>query len=134
MLTSSRRTRTPLKGISSKPPSGSFTRKMSKLPNSNFIYLIPEMNTVDSVTDFRPIACYSLFYKIISKILVIILPHFLSLNQGAFTKVIVGQDCTLLPNRPMVNFKVKRSTPKVYVKLDLTKAYDNIYGSCSSPF
>ncbi|XP_074313550.1 uncharacterized protein LOC141648729 [Silene latifolia] len=46
------------------------TGKLAKQANVTVLTLIPKKDVVTSVKDFRPIACYTILYKTISKILV----------------------------------------------------------------
>ncbi|GJU59485.1 RNA-directed DNA polymerase, eukaryota, reverse transcriptase zinc-binding domain protein, partial [Tanacetum coccineum] len=45
------------------------TRKILKEINSTLISLIPKIQNHDKVTDFRPIACFNVIYKCISKLI-----------------------------------------------------------------
>ncbi|KAL0411318.1 UNVERIFIED_CONTAM: hypothetical protein Slati_3721500 [Sesamum latifolium] len=47
-----------------------FTGKLLKQVNATLLTLIPKVSTPTSVTDYRPISCCNVFYKIITKIIV----------------------------------------------------------------
>ena len=58
--------------------------------NSTILALIPKKNEAKVMKDYRPISCYNVIYKVISKILAIqlktILLKFIAPNQSAFIK------------------------------------------------
>ncbi|XP_021848076.2 uncharacterized protein [Spinacia oleracea] len=103
-------------------------RKILKEINVASITLVPKVSVPATVGDFRPIACCSVIYKCISKLLCRklndVLPDIISPNQGAFVPgrsilhiVLVCQDLV----------KMYRSSQKAkcsLLKLGLRKAYD----------
>lgn len=65
-------------------------RKLLEQVNATVISLIPKVNTPTLASDFRPIACCNVLYKVISKVLCTrlrgILPHLIHKNQCAFVE------------------------------------------------
>lgn len=65
---------------------------MPKSVNATLLALIPKSTDLAAatITDFRPVACCNMLYKVISKILAnrlkLILPDFIEPNQSAFVK------------------------------------------------
>lgn len=66
------------------------TRKLLKEINVTSITLIPKVSCPKGVGDYRPIACCSVLYKCLTKIIAnrlnSVLPDIISCNQGAFMK------------------------------------------------
>jgi len=66
------------------------TGRILKQLNHTFLTLIPKTNEASSLTDYRPISCCNVVYKIISKILSnrlkMVVGELISLNQCAFFK------------------------------------------------
>jgi hypothetical protein len=62
--------------------------KMEESVNYTNIVLIPKSKHPSTVSEFRPISLYTVFYKLISKVLANriknVLPHIISCNQSAF--------------------------------------------------
>ncbi|PKU80242.1 Putative ribonuclease H protein [Dendrobium catenatum] len=92
--------------------------KGSPIPNffsSTSVVLIPKSNEVNSWNEFRHISLCSVFYKLVSKILMnrlsLILPNIISPNQMGFVKGRAITDNILLAQE---------------MKLDIAKAYNNI--------
>ena len=58
--------------------------------NHTFITLVPKVNNLELVYDFRPISLFNVLYKIFSKVLVNrlkkIMPQIIPEHQSAFTK------------------------------------------------
>lgn len=105
-------------------------RKLLEQVNATVISLIPKVNTPTLASDFRPIACCNVLYKVISKVLCTrlrgILPHLIHKNQCAFVEgrsivhnILIGEDLIRCYNR-------KSASARCLIKLDLRKAYDTI--------
>ncbi|XP_074305588.1 uncharacterized protein LOC141640806 [Silene latifolia] len=66
------------------------TGKLLKQVNHTMVTLIPKVAILGNVTQFRPISCCNVVYKVISKLLctrlAMILPTIISPNQGGFIK------------------------------------------------
>ncbi|KAK9667762.1 hypothetical protein RND81_13G009700 [Saponaria officinalis] len=66
------------------------TVRMPKQLNTTLLTLVPKKKVVKNVQDFRPIACCSVIYKVISKILAnrmqLLLPLLIGQEQAAFIK------------------------------------------------
>jgi len=64
------------------------SQQLSNGLNHNFVTLIPKKDKLQNISDYRPISCANLLYKIISKIIYGRIKHFLpyliSENQSAF--------------------------------------------------
>ncbi|XP_056695032.1 uncharacterized protein [Spinacia oleracea] len=106
------------------------TGKILKEINITSISLVPKVTVPASVGDFRPIACCSVLYKCISKLLCKklsqVLPDIISPTQGAFVagrsilhNVLICQDLIKHYNR-------RNTRPSCLMKLDLKKAFDTV--------
>ncbi|XP_074305841.1 uncharacterized protein LOC141641063 [Silene latifolia] len=106
------------------------TIKLLKQVNSTTLTLIPIKHRPLSVSDFRPISCCNVLYKIISKVIcnrmANVLPEIISANQSAFIKgreivdnILICQDLVRL-------YKRKSCYHRCIMKIDLKKAYDSI--------
>ncbi|PKU82406.1 Putative ribonuclease H protein [Dendrobium catenatum] len=101
-----------------------------KFFSTTSIALIPKNNEVNSWNDFRPISLCSVFYKLISKILVnrlsLLLPKLISSNQMGFVKGRAIVDNILLAQEFCQDLDTKTRGGNMIFKLDIAKAYDNI--------
>ncbi|PKU66869.1 integrator complex subunit 11 [Dendrobium catenatum] len=101
-----------------------------KFFTSTSIILIPKIVGAIKWNDFRPISLCSFFNKLISKIiskrLESILPRIISSNQTGFVKGRTIFNNVLLTQELAhdINTKVKGSN--IILKLDISKAYDNL--------
>ncbi|XP_056685709.1 uncharacterized protein [Spinacia oleracea] len=106
------------------------TAKILKEVNVTSITLVPKVSVPASVGDFRPIACCSVIYKCISKLLCeklgSVLPDVISNTQGAFVSgrsilhnVMVCQDIIKM-------YRGSQKQPNCFMKLDLRKSYDTV--------
>lgn len=102
--------------------------KLLKSINSAPITLIAKMDKPSSVEDFRPIACCTIMYKIVVKIMVSrlqqVLPLLVGCGQSAFVKGRDVHDNILLTHELVNNYQRKQISPRVVIKVDIRKAYD----------
>ncbi|KAK4382686.1 Retrovirus-related Pol polyprotein from type-2 retrotransposable element R2DM [Sesamum angolense] len=106
------------------------TGRILKQVNVTLLTLIPKVRTPHSVTDFRPISCCNVIYKVISKILVCrfreILNLLISPSQNAFVPVRLISDSVLLAQELFFGYNQCRLPPRCALKVDLRKAYDTV--------
>lgn len=104
--------------------------QLLKCFNRTNVVLLPKNSMPRGAEDFRPIACCSTFYKVISKLLCTrlqdVLPSLIDENQSAFVvgrsilhNVLNGQELLRLYNR-------KSASPCLLMKIDNRKAYDSV--------
>lgn len=98
--------------------------------NWTTITLIPKIVNAERVTDFRPISCCNILYKVISKILARrlekILPDMISPNQSAFVKGRLLIENMLLASELMQGFNQKHISRRGVLKVDLRKTFDSL--------
>ena len=98
--------------------------------NCTSLTLIPKIADPASVADYRPIACCSVLYKIISRILTarlqIVIPKLISDSQAGFIPGRSMTDNILLATELVKGYNRKFNTPKCMLKVDLRKAYDSV--------
>jgi len=104
-------------------------KKLVREINHTFLTLVPKSTNANSLSDFRPIACCNLLYKLITKILSNrlqgVIDDLISLNQSAFLKGRQISDCTLLAHELVRDFN-KPMGSRVCMKVDLKKAFDSV--------
>lgn len=88
---------------------------------------MPKNKSAYALSDFKPIACCNIFYKIISKILTNrlqkVINHLVSLNQSSFIKGQLITDNILLSHELVRDFSNTFGSARVALKGDLKKAY-----------
>ncbi|XP_056685650.1 uncharacterized protein [Spinacia oleracea] len=106
------------------------TGKMLRKINNTSVTLIPKVQNATSIKDFRPIACCSIVYKLISKILTsrmqVVIGDVIRNAQSGF---IPGRNISgniLLASELVKCYSRKYISPRCMIKVDLKKAYDSI--------
>ena len=98
--------------------------------NHSLIVLVPKTKLANSVGDYRPIACCSVVYKVISKILASrlasVLDSIIDGAQSAFVKGRSLMENVHLAQELLRNFSRKRISPRCLIKVDLRKAFDSV--------
>ncbi|KAK1324497.1 hypothetical protein QJS10_CPA01g02394 [Acorus calamus] len=107
-----------------------FQRRCSlRLVSHSFIALIPISLHVDSLDLYRPIYLCNTFYKIITKVMDLILQpimkHLISHHQSAFIKDRSTHHNTLLAHE-LVKY-LNQGKPRACIKVDLKKAFDSVH-------
>ncbi|CAH9100586.1 unnamed protein product [Cuscuta epithymum] len=104
--------------------------KMLKQLNHTVIALIPKTSHSPKVSDYRPISCTNVLYKIITKIIaariIPTLPGLINKAQGAFVDGRLMFDNIFLAQELVRGYNRKRISPRCMIKVDLRKAYDTI--------
>jgi hypothetical protein len=97
--------------------------------NSAYITLIPKLEGVDKVKDFRPISLIHSFAKLMTKLmanrLASQLQHLVSPNQSAFIKKRFIQDNFMLVQHT-ARFLQQQKQPRIMIKLDISKAFNSV--------
>ncbi|WCJ29361.1 DNAse I-like superfamily protein [Euphorbia peplus] len=103
---------------------------MLKQINSTALVVIPKVADPKELGDFRPIACCTVLYKIITKIITdrfnVVINQLVCVNQSAF---ILGRsiaDNILLAHELIRNYHRVSEGKSCAMKIDLKKAYDSI--------
>jgi len=106
--------------------SGSLLKQM----NHTLIALVPKSAHANSVSDFRPIACCNVIYKVISKILAArlrpVLGGIIDISQSAFVEGRSMIENIHLVQELLRKYNRKRVSPRCLIKVDLRKAYDSV--------
>lgn len=109
------------------------TGMMLKEWNHALIALVPKSNHSNLVTDYRPMSCCNVFYKIISKILASrlrsVIGDIVDPAQSAFIKDRSIVDNIHLAQELFRKYRRKNSSARCILKVDLQKAYDTIHWS-----
>ncbi|XP_021771869.1 uncharacterized protein LOC110736014 [Chenopodium quinoa] len=106
------------------------TGTMNTQWNCTIVTLVPKVQNPTFVKDFRPIACCTVLYKIISKILTARLARLVGeVIDEAQAGFIPGKhigDNILLATELIKGYSHKFISPRCMIKVDLKKAYDSI--------
>jgi mannosylglycoprotein endo-beta-mannosidase len=98
--------------------------------NHCIIALIPKSANATSASDFRPISCCNVIYKVIAKILAARLSHALasiiSPMQNAFLGGRLMADNIHLVQELLRNYERKWTSPRCMMKIDFRKAFDSV--------
>ncbi|XP_023641325.1 uncharacterized protein LOC111831438 [Capsella rubella] len=100
--------------------------------NKTHVRLIPKTRSPQKMTEYRPIALCTVFYKIISKLLSRrlqpVLQAIISENQSAFVPKRAISDNVLITHEALHYLKTSKAKKMCFmaVKTDMSKAYDRI--------
>lgn len=104
--------------------------RLLKQWNHTVIALVPKSNDASSINDYRPISRCTIFYKIISKVLVEILKTMLKCHvDSAHAASVEGRsivDNIHLAQERLIKYARKRGSPCCTLKVDIQKAYDTV--------
>ncbi|KAJ9536237.1 hypothetical protein OSB04_un000586 [Centaurea solstitialis] len=104
--------------------------RLAKELNHTLICLLPKSVNATSVSDFRPIACCSVLYKCIAKVIVErmkpYLGNLISNSQSAFIPGRKICDNILMAHELVVGYHLSKGPPRCAFKIDLRKAYDMV--------
>lgn len=106
------------------------TGKIPKQLNCTYVTLIPKTENACRVKEFRPIACCSVLYKILSKVLAnrmqSVLSSVIGDCQSAFVKGVVIFDNIILSHKLVKGYGRKNISPRCMIKIDIQKTYDSV--------
>ncbi|XP_021729350.1 uncharacterized protein LOC110696371 [Chenopodium quinoa] len=92
--------------------------------------MVPKVGNASKVSQFRPIACCNVLYKVIARMICSrlkeILPGLISEVQSAFVAGRSILDNILICQDVLKGYKDKQKAPRCTIKVDLRKAYDSI--------
>lgn len=98
--------------------------------NATLLSLIPKTTDAEKMTDFRPIACCNVLYKVVSKILAkrlkATLPEAIELNQCAFVEGRLLLENVLLATEIVKDYHKPSVSSRSAIKLDIAKAFDTV--------
>ncbi|MFS7946370.1 putative RNA-directed DNA polymerase [Helianthus anomalus] len=104
--------------------------KLLKQVNHTILALVPKKDTPNTVLDYRPISCYNVLFKCVSKIITDrikgSLNNLVGINQSAFIPGRKISDNILLTQELMHNYHLNRGPPRCAFKIDIQKAYDTV--------
>ncbi|KAK9704710.1 hypothetical protein RND81_07G006500 [Saponaria officinalis] len=95
--------------------------KMLWYANTTVLTLIPKKSSASSVVDYRPIACCTLFYKVVSKILAnrlkVVLPSLIGYEQAAFVAHISIFHNVMLSQALVKGYDRAHISPRALIKI-----------------
>ena len=98
--------------------------------------LIPKINNLEKVTDYKPISLCNVAYKIASKMIAnrmkVVLQDIINENQSEFVAERLIIDNVLVAHELMnhISKKKKGKWGEMAIKLDMSKAYDCVEWDC----
>ncbi|KAL0297822.1 UNVERIFIED_CONTAM: Retrovirus-related Pol polyprotein from type-2 retrotransposable element R2DM [Sesamum angustifolium] len=106
------------------------TGRLLKQVNTTLLALIPKIRVPNMVSDFRPISCCNVLYKVITKIIVqrlrLVLDAMISPSQNAFVPGRSIGDNILLAQEMFTGYNRQGLPKRCALKIDLRKAYDTV--------
>ncbi|KAK4383266.1 putative ribonuclease H protein [Sesamum angolense] len=104
--------------------------RLLKQVNTTILALIPKVRAPSTVSDFRPISCCNVLYKVITKIIVqrlrLVLDKLISPSQNAFVPGRSIGDNILLAQELFTGYNRQGLPMRCALKVDLRKAYDTV--------
>ncbi|XP_070043632.1 uncharacterized protein [Nicotiana tomentosiformis] len=104
--------------------------KLYKAINCTTVTLVPKVNKPTTVKEYRPIACCSILYKIISKILASrlqkVMPYIICEAQAGFIPGRKIANNAILAHELVKSYTRSQISPRCMIKIDLQKAYDSV--------
>ena len=98
--------------------------------NSTILALILKKTDSMVMKDYRPIACFNVLYKVVSKILANrlkkLLPSIISENQSTFIKGRLLMENVLLASEMVKDYHKESISPRCVMKIDISKAFDSV--------
>ena len=98
--------------------------------NATLLSLVPNTTDAEKLSDFRPIACCNVIYKVISKILArrlkATLPAAIEMNQCAFVDGRLLLKNVLLATEIVKDYHKSSVSSRSAMKLDISKAFDTV--------
>lgn len=99
--------------------------------NTTLLTLLPKGSAATTIKDYRPIACCTVLYKIISKLMTsrmsCVMSYLVNEEQTAFVPGRFIHDNTILAQELIRGYGRKRLSSRCMIKMDLQKAYDSIH-------
>ena len=103
---------------------------MLKQWNTTSLVLIPKVTNASLATEFSPISCLNIVYKVVSKLITNrlkeVLPLIISQVQSAFIPGRLLVENVLMATNLVKGYNTRNSEPSAMLKVDLTKAFDSI--------
>lgn len=103
---------------------------LPKSINATLLALIPKSSDAERMSEYRPIACCNVVYKVISKLIArrlqSTLPLAIEMNQCAFVKGRLLLENVLLATELVKEYHNSSLAPRAAIKLDISKAFDSI--------
>ena len=103
--------------------------KLLREVNHTFVTLVPKSTNASSLSDYRPISCCNVLYKIITKVLSnrlkLVIDELISENQSAFIHGRLISNAILLAHELVRDFTNPMGS-RLCMKVDEEKAYDNV--------
>lgn len=101
---------------------------MPKSINTSLLTLVPQTTDASRMSEYRPVACCNLFYKVISKIVANMMKKTLlraiDTNHCVFVKRRLLLENFLLATERVKNYHMFNSSSRCAIKLDISKDFD----------